>query len=70
MNHQEQESWYITIMKREKHMLLMDQMDGKLEEHCDNTYNSNVTQQAPNPKELQTKLTSSLTILTFPKPPQ
>ena len=46
----------------------MDQMDDILEYHHYTTGASNVTLQALNPKELQTHLTSSITILTFPKP--
>ena len=31
--HQEQESWYTTNTKGDKHMLLMDQKDGTFAEH-------------------------------------
>ena len=48
----------------------MDQMNGKLTDHNYTTDASNVTRQAPKPKELQTQLNSSLTIFTCTKPPQ
>ena len=70
LHHQEQESWSMTSLKINKHMLPMNQMDGTLAEHRYITDASNIICQAPNPKELQTKLTSPLTILAFPKPHQ
>ena len=64
---QEQESWSITILKRYQHIIPMDLIDGKWAEHHYTTDTSNVTWQAPKLKELQTQLTSFLTILTFSK---
>ena len=62
--------WSITNLKREQHMILMDEMDGTLAEHRYTTNASNVTGQEPKMKELQKPSTYSLTILTHPKPPQ
>ena len=51
-------------------MLLMNQMDGILADQRYTIDSSNATLQAPKIKELQKQLTSFLTILTYPKPPQ
>ena len=60
----------MTRLKREQHMLLMDNMDGTLANHCYTTDDSNDTLQAPKGIENQKYLTSSLTILTCPRHPQ
>ena len=51
-------------------MLHMDHMYLTLSDNHYTTDYSNVKRQEPNPKELQKKLTSYLTILTCPKPPK
>ena len=60
----------MTSLKRDQRMHLIDHMNDTLAEHRYNTDASHVTWQAPNPIELQTRLTYSLTIFIFPKPPQ
>ena len=43
LQHQEQESWSMTSLKRYQQMILMDHMDGTLTENRYTTYASNIT---------------------------
>ena len=70
LHHQEQESWSTTILNREQHIILMDNLNGTLADPRYPTYDSNVTRQEQKSIELQTHLTSTLTFLTCPKTPQ
>ena len=68
--HQDQEPWSMTSLKREQHMPLMDYIGDIFAEHNYTTDASNLIWQTPNQREIQTQLTSDITISTYPKPPQ